>query len=104
MPLSDRSPFAMLLPLRHANVLRYDAFQGQIACSTHSAHIFSTDDYVRAYPVCAEWLITETLRTLAEDDGVPRELLTDNANINHDWTRGRVQQAGMVSPDRNALN
>ena len=68
------------------------------------AHIFATDDYVRAYPVCAEWLIPETLRTLAEDDGVPRELLTDNANINHDWTRGRVQQAGMVSSDRNALN
>ena len=39
------------------------------------------DDYVRAYPVCAERLIPETLRTLEEDVGVPRELLTDNANV-----------------------
>ena len=45
------------------------------------AQIFAMDDYVRAYPVCAEWLILETLCTLAEDVGVPRELLMDNTNV-----------------------
>ena len=33
------------------------------------AQIFATDDYVLAYPVCAEWLIPETFCTLAEDVG-----------------------------------
>ena len=43
--------------------------------------MFATNDYIRAYPVYAEWLIPETLHTLAKDVGVPRELLTDNTNV-----------------------
>ena len=35
------------------------------------AQSFATGDYVQAYPVHAEWLIPETLRTFAEDVGVP---------------------------------
>ena len=44
------------------------------------AQIFATDDFAIAYPVRAEHHIGDTLRTLAEDVGIPRELLTDNAN------------------------
>ena len=42
--------------------------------------IFATDDFTTAYPVRAEHHIGDTLQTLAEDIGIPRELLTDNAN------------------------
>ena len=42
--------------------------------------IFAMDDFATAYPVQAEHHIRDTLRTLAEDIGIPRELLTDNAN------------------------
>ena len=42
--------------------------------------IFTTDDFAVAYPVCAERHIGDTLRTLLEDVGIPRELLTNNAN------------------------
>ena len=45
------------------------------------AQSFAMDNYIQAYPVHAELLIPETLCTLAEDVGVPRELLTDNANV-----------------------
>ena len=38
------------------------------------------DDFATAYPVQAERHIGDTLRTLAEDIRILRELLTDNAN------------------------
>ena len=44
------------------------------------AQIFATDDFTVAYPMRAERHIRDTLRTLAEDVGIPRELLTDNVN------------------------
>ena len=45
-----------------------------------STQIFATDDFAMAYPVQAKCHIGDTLRTLAEDVRIPRELLTDNAN------------------------
>ena len=44
------------------------------------AQIFTTDEFATTYPVRAEHHIGDTLRTLVEDIGIPRELLTDNAN------------------------
>ena len=38
------------------------------------------DDFAIAYPVRAECHIGDTLQTLAEDVGILRELLTNNAN------------------------
>ena len=45
------------------------------------AQIFATDDFAVAYPVRAERHIGNTLRTPAEDVGIPRKLLTDNVNV-----------------------
>ena len=42
--------------------------------------IFATDDFAIAYPVRAECHIGDTLQTLVEDVGIPRDILTDNAN------------------------
>ena len=43
------------------------------------AQIFATDYFAIAYPIRAKHHIRDTLRTLAEDVRIPRELLTDNA-------------------------
>ena len=44
------------------------------------AQVYATDDFAVAYPVRAERLIGDTLRLLAEDVGVPREMVSDNAS------------------------
>ena len=42
--------------------------------------IFTMDDFAITYPVRAKHDIGDTLQTLAEDVGILRELLTNNAN------------------------
>ena len=43
------------------------------------AQVYATDDFATAYPVRAERFIGNTLGLLAEDVGIPREMITDNA-------------------------
>ena len=44
------------------------------------AQVYTTGDFVIAYPLRAERLLGSTLTTLAEDVGVPTQLITDNAS------------------------
>ena len=43
------------------------------------AQVYATNDFAMAYPVWAEKFIGNTLGLLAEDVGIPREMITDNA-------------------------
>ena len=43
------------------------------------AQVYATDDFAMAYPVQVEGFIGNTFGLLAEDVGIPREMITDNA-------------------------
>ena len=55
-------------------------FKTKLLAQHKCVQIFATHDITVAYPVCAERHIGDTLRTLAEDVGIPRDIFTDNAN------------------------
>ena len=83
-PLKRRYRTDLLsLRYRHLDALMYSDtmhFKTKLLAQHKCAQIFATDDFAVAYPMRAERHIGDTLRTLAEDVGIPRELLTDNAN------------------------
>ena len=43
--------------------------------------VYATDDFATAYPAQAERFVCNTLGLLAEDVGIPREMITDNAMV-----------------------
>ena len=45
------------------------------------AQLYATNDFATAYPVWAERFIGNTLGLLAEDVGIPREMITNNAMV-----------------------
>ena len=71
------------LRYRHLNALMYSDtthFKVKSLNQNKCAQIFAMDDFAIAYLVQAEHHIGDTLWTLAEDVGIPRQLLTDKAN------------------------
>ena len=70
------------LKYHHLNTTMYsDMMHFKVkSLSQHKcAQVYSTDDFAMAYPVQAERFIGNTLGLLAEDVGIPREMITDNA-------------------------
>ena len=68
----------------HLNILMYSDtmhFKVKSLNQNKCTHIFATDNCATVYPVRSERHIDDMLRTLAEDVGIPHELLTDNANM-----------------------
>ena len=83
-PLKRRYRTDLLsLRYRRLDALMYSdtmQFKTKLLAQHKCVQIFATDDFAVAYPVRTERHIRDTLRTLAEDVGIPRELLTDNVN------------------------